>query len=69
MSKYLNYNELSESQKQQVKIWYLDDYLMNKESRNISYNEIVNIGNLVKDSDKDFKDYVDMISFVEEDFI
>ena len=69
MSKYLNYNELSERQKQQVKIWYLDDYLMNKESRNISYNEIVNIGNLVKDSDKDFKDYVDMISFVEEDFI
>lgn len=66
---YLSYDELKQEQKQQVKVWYYDDYLMNKEKRNISYGEIANIDEILADDDKDFRDYVDMISFVEEDFV
>ncbi len=65
---YLKFKDLSEEQKEKVKVWYYDDMLMEKELRNISYGEIANINNLVKDNDADFIDYVDMISFVKEDF-
>lgn len=65
---YLKFKDLNEEQKEKVKVWYYDDMLMEKELRNISYGEIVNINNLVKDNDADFIDYVDMISFVKEDF-
>ena len=68
MKTYLSYEELSENQKMQVKIWYYDDYLMNTKNRNISYMEMAKINDIVKDDDKDFKDYVSMISFIEEDF-
>ena len=65
---YLKFKDLNEEQKEKVKVWYYDDMLMEKELRNISYREIANINNLVKDNDADFIDYVDMISFVKEDF-
>lgn len=65
---YLKFKDLNEEQKEKVKVWYYDDMLMEKELRNISYGEISNINNLVKNNDADFIDYVDMINFVKEDF-
>lgn len=65
---YLKFKELNEEQKEKVKVWYYSDMLMEKELRNISYGEIANINELVKDNDEEFIDYVDMISFVKEDF-
>jgi len=65
---YMKFKELNQDQKEQVKVWYYSDMLMEKELRNISYGEIANINNLVKDNDTDFIDYVDMINFVKEDF-
>lgn len=60
--------DLSREELQQLKVQYLDNLLMEKENRNISYGEIANIDDIIDDNDKDFINTYNMYSFCEEDF-
>jgi hypothetical protein len=58
--------DLTKEQLAQLKVQYLDNLLMEKENRNISYGEIANIDDLV--DDEIIYDLYSCYMFVEEDF-
>lgn len=60
--------DLTKEQKEQLKVQFLDNLLMEKENRNISYGEIANINEIISDDDEDFINAYSMYSFVDEDF-
>lgn len=62
----MSVKDLTQEQLTQLKIQYLDNLLMEKENRNISYGEIVNINDLVS-NDLIYSLY-NIYTFVEEDF-
>jgi hypothetical protein len=58
--------DLTKEQLAQLKVQYLDNLLMEKENRNISYGEIANIDDLV--DDEIIYDLYGCYMFVDEDF-
>lgn len=60
--------DLTKEQKEQLKVQFLDNLLMEKENRNISYGEIASINEIISDDDEDFINAYSMYSFVDEDF-
>lgn len=60
--------DLSKEQLQQLKIRYLDNLLMKKENRNISYGEMANIDEIISDDDEDFINEYSCFSYTDEDF-
>jgi len=58
--------DLTREQLAQLKVQYLDNLLMEKENRNISYGEIANIDDLV--DDEIIYDLYGCYMFVDEDF-
>lgn len=58
--------ELNKEELQELKVKYLDNYLMENEDRNISYDEMASIDEYVSDEEifDEYRDY----SFTEEDF-
>lgn len=58
--------DLKRGQLRELKVHYLDDLLMEKENRNISYGEICDIDDIITDEEV-FEEYND-IFFVEDDF-
>lgn len=65
-NEYITIENLTNEQKEQLKINYLDEKLMETENRNISYGEMANINDLV--SDEEIIEAYGHISFVKEDF-
>lgn len=62
----MSVKDLTKEQLAQLKVQYLDNLLMEKENRNISYGEIANIDDLV--NDEIIYDLYSCYMFVEEDF-
>ena len=60
--------ELSKEQKQQLKIRFLDELLLEEENRNISYGEMANIDEIIDDNDEDFIEQYGIYTYVPEDF-
>jgi len=60
--------DLTKGQLAELKVRFLDEELMEKENRNISYGEIANIDEIVADDDEDFVAKYDIYTFVNDDF-
>lgn len=65
---YMNIKDLTKGQLAELKIKYLDELLMKKENRNISYGEMANIDEIIADDDEDFINEFSGYSFVNDDF-
>lgn len=68
IGEYMRLKDLNGEQLRQLKVQYLDKLLMEKENRNISYGEMVNIDDIISDNDKDFVEEYSCYDFVEDDF-
>ena len=60
--------DLTRGQLTELKIRFLDNLLMEKENRNISYGEMANIDEIVADDDEDFINEYSCYDFVNDDF-
>ena len=60
--------DLTKGQLAELKIRFLDNLLMEKENRNISYGEMANIDEIVADDDEDFINEYSCYDFVNDDF-
>lgn len=60
--------DLTKGQLAELKIRFLDNLLMEKENRNISYGEMINIDDIIADDDEDFVAEYSCYEFCNEDF-
>ena len=60
--------DLTKGQLAELKIRFLDNLLMEKENRNISYGEMINIDDIIADDDEDFVAEYSFYEFCNEDF-
>ena len=60
--------DLTRGQLTELKVRFLDEELMQKENRNISYGEMANIDEIVADDDEDFVAEYSCYDFVNDDF-
>lgn len=65
---YMELKDLTKGQLAELKIKYLDELLMKKENRNISYGEMAFIDDIIADDDEDFINEFSGYSFVNDDF-
>lgn len=65
---YMEMKDLTKGQLAELKIKYLDELLMKKENRNISYGEMAFIDDIIADDDEDFINEFSGYSFVNDDF-
>lgn len=65
---YMEMKDLTKGQLTELKIKYLDELLIKKENRNISYGEMANIDEIIADDDEDFINEFSGYSFVNNDF-
>ena len=60
--------DLTKGQLAELKIRFLDNLLMEKENRNISCGEMINIDDIIADDDEDFVAEYSCYEFCNEDF-
>lgn len=65
---YMEMKDLTKGQLAELKIKYLDELLIKKENRNISYGEMAFIDDIIADDDEDFINEFSGYSFVNDDF-